>query len=138
MKLERSINLAVMVHQGQVDKGGEPYILHPLRVMLSMKTLEGQIVGVLHDTIEDRPKFTLDSLVKTEDVSDEIRDALDAITRGSQESYDDYITRVSENPLAREVKIADLRDNLHCNRVRNIPQRLSARYIKALARLLHG
>ena len=51
--LERSIAIAVAAHEGQKDKGGSPYILHPLRVMMSLRTEEEMIVGVLHDVIED-------------------------------------------------------------------------------------
>ncbi len=53
MNLEKAIKIAVEAHTGQVDKSGNPYILHPLRVMLSLNTEEGRIVGVLHDVVED-------------------------------------------------------------------------------------
>jgi hypothetical protein len=53
MNLEKAIKIAVEAHTGQVDKGGNPYILHPLRVMLSLDTVEERIVGVLHDVVED-------------------------------------------------------------------------------------
>ena len=53
MNLEKAIKIAVEAHTGQVDKGGNPYILHPLRVMLSLETEEERIVGVLHDVVED-------------------------------------------------------------------------------------
>ena len=53
MNLEKAIKIAVEAHTGQVDKGGNPYILHPLRVMLSRNTEEERIVGVLHDVVED-------------------------------------------------------------------------------------
>ena len=53
MNLEKAIKIAVEAHTGQVDKGGNPYILHPLRVMLSLDLEEERIVGVLHDVVED-------------------------------------------------------------------------------------
>ena len=53
MNLEKAIKIAVEAHTGQLDKGGNPYILHPLRVMLSLETEEERIVGVLHDVVED-------------------------------------------------------------------------------------
>ena len=53
MNLEKAIKIAVEAHTGQVDKGGNPYILHPLRVMLSLNSEEERIVGVLHDVVED-------------------------------------------------------------------------------------
>ena len=51
--LDRAIEIAVQAHSGQLDKGGAPYILHPLRVMLRMATEEERIVAVLHDVVED-------------------------------------------------------------------------------------
>ncbi len=53
--LERAIALAAQAHAGQVDKGGAPYILHPLRVMLRLTHPEARIVAVLHDVLEDCP-----------------------------------------------------------------------------------
>jgi len=53
MNLEKAIKIALEAHIGQVDKGGNPYILHPLRVMLSLNSEEERIVGVLHDVVED-------------------------------------------------------------------------------------
>ena len=57
--LERAIQIAAEAHAGQVDKGGAPYILHPLRVMLTMATEEERIVAVLHDAVEDCPEYPL-------------------------------------------------------------------------------
>ncbi len=51
--LQKAISIAVEAHKGQTDKGGSPYILHPLRVMMSLETEEEMIVGVLHDVVED-------------------------------------------------------------------------------------
>jgi (p)ppGpp synthase/HD superfamily hydrolase len=53
MNLEKAIKIALEAHIGQVDKGGNPYILHPLRVMLPLNSEEERIVGVLHDVVED-------------------------------------------------------------------------------------
>jgi (p)ppGpp synthase/HD superfamily hydrolase len=51
--LEHAITLAVKIHQGQLDKYGQPYILHPLRVMFRLETELEQMVGILHDVVED-------------------------------------------------------------------------------------
>ena len=53
--LERAIALAAQAHEGQVDKAGAPYILHPLRMMLSVDTPEARVAAVLHDVVEDTP-----------------------------------------------------------------------------------
>ena len=71
MRLEKAIKIAVEAHTGQVDKGGNPYILHPLRVMLSIETEEERIVGVLHDVVEDCVGWTWDRL-REQGCSDEI------------------------------------------------------------------
>jgi (p)ppGpp synthase/HD superfamily hydrolase len=61
--LERAIEIAVLAHKGQTDKGGNPYILHPLRVMMALDSETEKIVGVLHDVVEDS-EWTLDGLEK--------------------------------------------------------------------------
>ncbi len=113
--LNKAIQIAADAHDGQVDKGGHPYILHVLEVMLNMGTEEAMIVGVLHDTIED----TTVTLARLKDLgfSDTILKALDCITRRTGESYDAFIMRVKSNPLARAVKIADLNDNMRAERL---------------------
>lgn len=52
MQLEKALEIALKAHRGQVDKGGKPYILHPLAVMMRMETEEEQIVALLHDVVE--------------------------------------------------------------------------------------
>ena len=59
--LERAIAIAAMAHEGQVDKAGMPYVLHPLRMMLSVDTPEARMAAVLHDVVEDTA-VTLDQL----------------------------------------------------------------------------
>lgn len=115
--LEKSIIIATTAHSGQFDKGGNPYILHPLRVMLSLDNDEDRIVGILHDVLED----TSITLIHLEDNGflDEIEilDALVSITRKSNESYKDFILRVKLNPIALRVKLADLKDNMNISRI---------------------
>jgi (p)ppGpp synthase/HD superfamily hydrolase len=77
--LERAIAIAAEGHSGAKDKGGEPYILHPLRMMLSLSSTEERIVAVLHDVCEDCPGWTLDRL-RAEGFPDHIIAALDSVT----------------------------------------------------------
>ncbi|MBZ0294874.1 MAG: HD domain-containing protein [Anaerolineae bacterium] len=119
--LEQAILLAAQAHMGQVDKAGEPYILHPLRVMLSLDTVDERIVGVLHDLIEDTP-YTLDDL-RQRNFPEEILTALDDLTRRKDESYEEFIERIYPNPLARRVKLADLHDNMNILRLKSITER---------------
>lgn len=115
--LERAIVIAMESHQGQIDKAGKAYILHPLRVMLVMKTEEEMIVAVLHDAVEDS-NVTLEDL-KFQGFPEDVLGAIACITKKSGEPYYDYIQRIKKNPLAFRVKIADLRDNMNLQRIPN-------------------
>lgn len=120
--LERAIELAIAAHRGDVDKGGQPYILHPLSLMLQLherdSDLDAMIVAVLHDTVEDSD-LTLGDL-KAEGFSDAVVTAVDALTKREGESYQDFISRLGPNPLARRVKIADLEHNMDVRRLGSI------------------
>lgn len=113
--LERAIEIAARAHGGQTDKAGKCYILHPLRVMLHVDTVDEQIVAVLHDTLEDTP-VTADML-RTEGFSEEILVALDALTKRDGETRIQAAYRAAANPLARRVKLADNADNSDLSRI---------------------
>ena len=83
--LERAIALSIAAHRGQVDKGGQPYILHPLRVMLRMESDPDRIVGVLHDVVEDNKVYPI-SRLESLGYSKEILEALDCVTRRPEEN----------------------------------------------------
>lgn len=113
--LEKAIEIAVEAHRGQIDKAGKIYILHPMRVMLRGKNETEQIVGILHDTVEDTP-ITIDMLRK-EGFSEEILTALSCITKEQGEDYGHFINRILKNPLATQVKLYDIEDNLNRDRI---------------------
>ncbi len=113
--LERAIAIAARAHTGQVDKGGAPYILHPLRVMLRVSEPRERLVAVLHDVIEDSP-VTLEQL-RGEGFTEEVLQALAALTKVEGEDYPGFIRRVAQNPLARRVKRADLAENSDLSRI---------------------
>ncbi|MFL0195222.1 GTP pyrophosphokinase [Clostridium sp. WILCCON 0269] len=115
--LNKAIQIAVKAHEGQVDKGENPYILHPLRVMLSCNSEIERICAVLHDVVEDT-SVTLEDIRK-EGFPDEIVNALDCLTRRRGESYEDFIERVLKNKIACNVKLADLSDNMDLTRISN-------------------
>ena len=110
-RLERAIAIALDAHAGQRSQSGEPYVLHPLRVMLRLATDDERIAGVLHDVVERSPAWTLRRLAK-DGFSPTIVDTVDALSRRDGETYGAYIARASANELARRVKIADLEDKL--------------------------
>lgn len=134
--LERAIMIAAEAHEGQTDKADEPYILHPLRVMLRLTTTDERIAAVLHDVVEDS-SWTLDAL-RAEGFSDVVVEALDSVTKRSGESYDAFVLRAGANSIGRRVKLADLEDNSVLSRISKPTdrdcQRLE-RYQRAIALL---
>jgi (p)ppGpp synthase/HD superfamily hydrolase len=139
--LEDAIALAAHWHRGQryPSVTGEPFILHPLRVMLQLDSDDARIVAVLHDVLEDTACSVID--LRRAGYSDSVIEALERLTRRDGEAYDPYIERIAGDPLARQVKLADLMDNLANNRRlaavsarRDVRERIT-RYERALARL---
>ena len=137
--LDKAIRIAAIAHEGQIDKGGNPYILHPLRVMMRLyeHTDDIKIVAVLHDVFEDCDVSVRD--LEEEGFSKTIIDAIVALTRRKDETYMDFIKRVKNNPIAKLVKIADIEDNMNLMRIpeptENDYER-NKRYHKALDYLL--
>lgn len=135
--LGKAILIATKAHEGQRDKAGQPYILHPLRVMFSRRSEVERICAVLHDVIEDT-NITLDDL-RNEGFSEEILSVLDAVTKRENESYDEFISRVIPNKIACHVKLADITDNMDLSRIENPSQKDNERvekYRKAAVRIL--
>lgn len=114
--IDDALAVAVEAHRGRWSPAPEPepFILHPVRVMLGVRSGTAQIVALLHDVVEDSPVTLRDLADKGFDQS--VVDAVDCLTRRSGEPYADYIRRVAANDLAREVKLSDLADNLANNR----------------------
>ena len=119
--LEKAILFATKAHKGQKDKGGNCYILHPIRVMFYCEKEQEQITAVLHDVLEDTNKTQED--LKKAGFSDEIIEAVVCLTKQKKEDYFDYIKRVKKNKIARVVKLADLKDNMNLKRLSNITEK---------------
>ena len=113
--LEQAIELAVKHHKGQYDKAGKPYILHPLRLMMSVDTDDEKIVAVMHDLVEDT-HITI-AYLRTAGFSEKVLSALDCVTNRDNEDYESFIERIAQNPLATKVKLADLEDNMDLSRI---------------------
>jgi (p)ppGpp synthase/HD superfamily hydrolase len=129
--IERAIEIATEAHRGQLDKAGNEYIGHPLRVMAMGKTTEEKIVGILHDVVEDS-SWTFERLA-AEGFSAPIIEALRCLTKQpDSEPYDKYIARIKHNPLAVAVKLNDLTDNMD---IRRLPY-LSDKDVKRLKKYL--
>lgn len=134
--LEKAISIAVNAHSGLTDKGGSPYILHPLRLMLKFSKEDEMIVAVLHDVIEDT-EIAITDLINL-GFSDRIINALRLLTKNPAETYQQYIEKISTNDLARKIKLEDLKDNMDISRLPEInPKDLEriAKYHRALKTL---
>ncbi len=138
--LDRAILIAVEAHTGQKTANGEPYILHPLHVMNQMRTMDEKIVAVLHDVVEDTD-ITFENLIEYGFKEHQI-EALRALYHPHGEPYlTGYIERVSQNWLAINVKIEDLRHNMNLTRLVGVIEhrfrdKIFEKYIPAYERLL--
>lgn len=126
--LNQAIIIATKAHADQVDKAGQPYILHPLRLMFKFQTELEMTVAVLHDVVEDSD-ITPDDL-RNLGFSNTVLDAIDCLTKRDNEDYDHFILRVSKNNLAKKIKIEDIKDNLDITRLNKITEKDLARVAK--------
>jgi (p)ppGpp synthase/HD superfamily hydrolase len=113
--LERALEIAAKAHAGQVDKGGAPYILHPIRVMLSLSSIPAQITAILHDVVEDTD-ITIDDL-RREGFAESILEAIEALTKREGEDRISAAHRAAQNQIACAVKLADIADNMDLSRI---------------------
>ena len=111
-----AMKIAYKAHHGQVDKGGIPYIFHPMHLAEQMEDEYSTCVALLHDVVEDTD-ITLDDLAKV--FPREVVEAVAVMTHGENEPYLEYVERVSKHPIAKKVKLADLRHNSDQTRLEN-------------------
>lgn len=123
--LEKAIEIAAKAHAGQTDKGGEPYILHPLRVMLRVNNNLERMAAVLHDVVEDSD-ITFENLVQ-EGFPTEVIEAVAALTKLPGETRLQAAERAARNPIARAVKLADNAENMDISRIPNPTEKDIAR-----------
>lgn len=123
--LERAIEIAAAAHAGQVDKAGQPYILHPLRVMLRVNTEQERIAAVLHDVVEDTT-VTLEQLA-AEGFPAAVITAVEALTKRGGETRLQAAARAAADPIARVVKLADNAENSDLTRIANPTEKDFAR-----------
>lgn len=120
-------------HHEQLDKAGFPYCMHPIHLAEQMDDELSCCVALLHDVAEDCPAFPLEKL-EQEGFPKEVLDALRLLTHDKDVPYMEYVSKIGENPIARKVKIADLRHNLDVTRGAGIPKKYEL-YKEALAYL---
>ena len=135
MDLDAAIALATKAHAGQLDKAGRPYIEHPLRVMARVSGAPAKMAAVLHDVLEDT-EVTAAELLSLGCPPEVVR-AVEALSKREGEGYEDFVARAAKDPIAREVKRADLLDNSDESRLGQLPPdkaaRLREKYRKGLA-----
>jgi (p)ppGpp synthase/HD superfamily hydrolase len=138
--LNKAIEIATRAHAGQMDMSGQPYILHPLRVMLRLTNPVARMVAVLHDVIEDTHVTEAD--IKRAGFSSEVMAALRLVTHDKKSiGYLEYVQRIrdSKNTIAVQVKIADLLDNTDPARLKHLKPKvrdsMQKRHLAALGLL---
>lgn len=121
--LGKVLVLATNAHAGQFDRGGKPYILHPLKVMHYLKSDDEELmcVALLHDVVEDTKTTWAD--LKEIGCTDRVLDAVSALTKMPGQSYDEYKEEVFSNEDAMRVKMADLRHNTDIRRLKGVTQK---------------
>jgi len=113
--IEKALSVALKAHEGQKDKMGKTYILHPLRVMAKMESEEEICIALLHDVIEDSD-VTADYLLE-QGFPTKIVETIQCLSKKGSESYENFINRIMKNPKAVKVKCADIEDNLDLTRL---------------------
>ena len=112
---KKALKICFNAHKDQVDKTGMPYVFHPFHLAEQMDTEDAVCVALLHDTVEDTD-ISFEDLIN-EGFNDSIINALKLLTHNDDTPYLEYVARIKENPLARKVKLADLRHNSDLTRI---------------------
>lgn len=111
----KAIKFCIKAHDGQLDKSGLPYMLHPIHVAEMMDDELSVCTALLHDVVEDT-SYTIED-IKKEGFPEAVTDAVRVLTKSRDMEYMDYIKRVKTNPLAVKVKLADIEHNSDLTRV---------------------
>ena len=120
-QVNRALRLAYEAHQGQFDKSGVPYVFHPLHLAEQMPDEESIVAALLHDVVEDTD-YSLEDL-KSMGFPPKALEAVALLTHTGEEPYLRYVARIKENPIAKRVKLADLRHNSDLSRIRQVTER---------------
>ena len=129
--INKALNIAYKAHHGQKDKGDVPYIFHPYHIAEKFNNETDICVAILHDVLED-------TFVSKEELEGyfpkEVIEPLVLLTRSTHDTYFEYIKNICSNPIARKVKIEDIKHNLVFERIQNKTrnEKLEKRYLKAL------
>lgn len=134
--IKKAVNIAYNAHMGQYDRFGMPYVFHPIHLAESMDTEEECICAILHDVVEDT-SITFEQLEK--EFSKGVIEALKLLTHDKKVPYNEYIIRLKDNPIAKKVKLADLKHNSDITRLNYLTPKdiiRNKKYKKAIKLLL--
>ncbi len=135
---KKAMRIAFEAHKEQMDKCGVPYVFHPIHLAEQMKDEPSTCVALLHDVVEDTA-ITLDDLA-TEGFPAEVLEALRLLTHDPAVPYMDYVRAIKDNPIAKRVKLADLRHNSDMSRLDEVDEwaeKRAAKYRRAIWLLTH-
>ena len=128
---KKALKLCFEAHKEQIDKSGMPYVFHPFHLAEQMQDEESTIVALLHDVVEDTD-YTLDDLSKM-GFDDSVLTAINLMTHEDGVPYMNYVEQIKTNPIAKIVKLADLRHNSDMTRLDVVTPRDQERAEKYLA-----
>lgn len=112
---KKALNLCFEAHKDQRDKSGQPYVFHPFHLAEQMTDEATTIVALLHDVVEDTD-YTLEDLANM-GFDATVIGALRLLTHDDDTPYMDYVAQIKSNPVAKAVKLADLRHNSDLSRL---------------------
>ena len=119
--VDLAFSIARKAHEGQLDKAGVDYIEHPIYVASQVDTEEEKAVALLHDVIEDSP-VSAKGLLQA-GLPETVVTAVQVLTKKKEQDYQTYLETVKKNPLARVVKLADLKHNSDLSRLSSITEK---------------
>ena len=130
--VKRASEIAFEAHKDDLDLGDYPYFMHPLFLAFQMNDEDSVCAALLHDVIEDHgDRYSFDTLV-CEGFNDRVVRAVKLLTHDESVPYMDYVRGIKPDPIARAVKIADLRHNLDVSRRKTKENRKDELYKEAL------
>ncbi len=130
---KKALKLCFEAHKEQIDKSGMPYVFHPFHLAEQMKTEETTVVALLHDLVEDTD-YTIEDLTSM-GFSKTITDAIALMTHADDMDYMEYVRKIKNNPIAKTVKLADLKHNSDLTRLDVVDEKALSRkekYLKAI------
>ena len=128
---KKALKVSFEAHKNQVDKSGMPYVYHPFHLAEQMETEETVIVALLHDVVEDTD-YTLED-IRVMGFPEQVIEALALMTHDKSVPYMDYVEKIKNNPIAKAVKLADLKHNSDLSRLDIIDEKALKRVEKYAA-----